>query len=89
MHLLLKRDVCWTMSNDLRPYSYPARDCRKYIDVINYVTLDDVQQRSNLRGKLQKCRMGITISKILICGGISLDLRSKNPRFTAPTDIHP
>ena len=63
---------------------YPAIYCRILFDVINFVTfrwmmcgfmrLATLQYKT----KIQKCiRMGIIIFKILILGGISLDIRSE------------
>ena len=58
--------------------------CRKLFDVINYVTFRLVMcgfmllATVKFETKLQKCiRIGITIFKIFIWGGISLDIRSE------------
>ena len=63
---------------------YPGIYCRKQFDVIHYVTFCwmtcDIMRLAMLQfeTKLQKCiRMGITIFKIFIWGGISLDIRWK------------
>ena len=61
---------------------YPAIYCQKYIDVINYVTFRWMKcsfmwiSTFQYEIKLQKCiRIGMTIFKILIWGGISADIR--------------
>ena len=52
---------------------YPAIYCRKQFDVNNYITF---RWRSNLTKLQQKCiRMGITIFKMFIWGGILSDIR--------------
>ena len=63
---------------------YPAIYCRKQFDVINYVTFRwmtcGIMLFATLQfeTKLQKyIRMGITIFKIYIWGGISSDIRSE------------
>ena len=63
---------------------YPAIYCSKQYDVINYVTFRwmtfGILRPATLQfeTKLQKCiRMGITIFKIFIWGGISSDILSE------------
>ena len=70
---------------------YPAIYCRKYFDVINYVTFHwmacGFMRLATLyfELKLLKCiRMGITIFNNFILGGISSDICVRKSRFTAP-----
>ena len=71
---------------------YPAIYCEKKFDVINYVTLRWMTcsfmrlAKLQFETRLQMCiRMGITILKIFILGGISSDIRSKIT-FLAPLE---
>ena len=63
---------------------FPAIYCRKHFDVIIYVIFRlmtcGIARLATLKfeTKLQECiRMGITIFKIFIWGGISSDIRSE------------
>ena len=63
---------------------YPAIYCRKQFDIINYVKFHlvtcGIMRLAPLQfeTKLQKCiRMGITIFKIFLSGGISSDMLSE------------
>ena len=82
MHLLCNATFDWITSKIWTVY--PAIYCRIWFDVINYVTFRwmtcSFMRLATLHfdTKLQKCiRMGITIFKIFIWGGISSDIRSE------------